>query len=86
VTAARAGRPVTEGEVTAEFWAPGRDPEHDPDARRSPDHSASCAFEPSTRRWLARVATAGWPPGTWTVRGRVSGDHETWSWATFPLG
>jgi hypothetical protein len=86
VTAARAGRPVTEGLVTAEFWAPGRDPEHDPAARADPDHAVPASFDAPSRRWLARVPTAGWTPGTWTVRGRVAGDNETWAWVTFGLG
>ena len=86
VTAARAGAPVTGGAVTAEFWAPGRDPEHDAAARGDPDHAAPCTFEPRSRRWLARVSTAGWAPGTWTVRSRVAGEDETWAWATFGLG
>lgn len=85
MTAARRGRPVTDGAVTAEFWAPGRDPEHDAADRADPDHAVPASFDAASRRWLARVPTHGWTPGTWTVRGRVAGDDETWGWATFGL-
>lgn len=80
VTAARDGRPVTDGPVTAEFWAPGRDPEHD-----RPDHGFLCAYDERNRRWLARVDTAGWAPGLWTVRGAVRAQDSGWGWSTFPL-
>jgi hypothetical protein len=80
VTAARAGNPVTSGPVTAEFWAPGADPEQD-----LADHEAPCAYDERTRRWTARVDTAGWDPGLWTVRGAVRGQESGWGWSTFPL-
>jgi hypothetical protein len=87
ISAARSGRVIDGGQVTAEFWAPGRDPVTDPAVRATPDHQAGCDYDPFTRRWTARVPfTAGWPPGTWTVRGRASGeDWDGWAWQTFPL-
>lgn len=85
MTAARGGMPVITGQVTAEFWAPGRDPEHDPAARDAPDHAVPCAYDARIRRWTARVDTAGWEPGAWTVRGRVSGEDEGWAWRVIPL-
>lgn len=85
LTAARAGAPVTAGTVVAEFWAPGRDPEHDLAARGTPDHAVPCAYDARTRRWSAAVSTAGWAPGRWTVRGRVRGEHEGWAWQVLPL-
>lgn len=88
LTAARDGKPVTAGTVVAEFWAPGRDPEHDPDARRHPDHRFLCLYDDRTRRWTTQVdgrITAGWAPGQWTVRGKVSGEHEGWAWQVLPL-
>jgi hypothetical protein len=82
------GAPVTSGTVTAEFWSPGRDPERDPAARESPDHAVPCEYDERSRRWLARVdSTAGWAPGTWTVRGRAvaASSAEGWAWQTFGL-
>jgi hypothetical protein len=80
VTAARDGKPVTEGPVTAEFWAPGTDPEH-----HGPEHSAPCVYDERNRRWLALVDTAGWEPGRWMVCGRVGGQVSGWAWSSFPL-
>lgn len=85
VTAARAGQPVTSGQVVAEFWPPGQNPEHDPVDRARPYHAAPCAFEEASRRWTARVDTSGWPPGLWRVRGRVTGEDTGWAWSVFPL-
>lgn len=85
VSAVRDGRVISSGQVTAQFWAPGRDPEHDPEARQDPDHAAPCAYDPRTRRWSALVSTAGWLPGTWTVRGLVEEDVAGSAWGTFPL-
>jgi hypothetical protein len=82
------GRPVTAGPVAAEFWGPGRDPEHDLAVRAAPDHRVLCSYDSAARRWLARVdgrVTAGWAPGTWTVRGWVHGEPAGWGWATFGL-
>jgi hypothetical protein len=83
VTAARDGSPVTDGPVLAEFWAPGRDPEHDPAVRDDPDQQRLCSYDSRTRRWLVQLRTTGWAPGIWTVRGRVY--DEGWGWSTFPL-
>jgi hypothetical protein len=80
VTAARSGYPVTSGSVTAEFWAPGADLKHD-----LPDHEVPCAYDERTRRWTARVDTAGWAPGLWTVRGAARGAESGSGWSTFPL-
>lgn len=67
----RSGRTVDEGQVIAEFWEPGRDPEHNAQHEASPDHVAPCTFDPRSRRWTAEVDTTGWPSGVWTLRGRV---------------
>lgn len=80
VTAARDGSPVTDGPVTAEFWAPGTDP-----ARDLPACEVPCFYDERNRRWLARVDTAGWVPGRWTVRGAVRGTESGWAWSAFPL-
>jgi hypothetical protein len=80
VTAARDGSPVTDGPVAAEFWAPGKDPEHE-----VADYWAPCVYDERNRRWLARVDTTGWAPGRWTVRGVVRGDEPGWAWSSFPL-
>jgi hypothetical protein len=72
VTVARGGAPVGDGAVTAEFYAPGRDPEV-PDVRWSPDHREPCAYDKASRRWSCAVHTRGWAPGWWQVRGVVDG-------------
>ena len=85
VRAVRKGRAVSSGQVIAQFWAPGRDPGRDPGVREAPDHVVPCAYDPRTRRWSALVSTAGWPPGTWTVRGLVGEEPAGSAWGTFPL-
>lgn len=80
------GRAHRSGAV-AEFFAPGRDPEHDP-ADRIPDRQAVPAFDEASRTYAAEVSTAGWEPGSWTVRGAVLGPDgvpEGWAWFRFPL-
>jgi hypothetical protein len=80
VTAARDGSPVKAGPVTAEFWAPGTDPAQD-----LPFCEVPCTYDERSRRWLARVGTAGWEPGLWAVRGVVRGAEAGWAWSSFPL-
>jgi hypothetical protein len=73
--------------AVAAFWGPGRDPRRDP-GDRVPDRTAVLAFDPVTRTYGAEVRTAGWRPGTWTVRGIVLGPDgvpEGWDWYRFPL-
>ena len=85
------GRVVREGDVLAEFWRPGRDPRGDAAQRSTPDHYVACLFDEQTSSWVTRASTAGWGPGTWTVRGRLttpvtSGEPgEGWAWLTFDL-
>lgn len=79
-----------EGSAVAEFWAPGRDPEHDPAARGRPDHVVECFFDEKLRAWTAAVSTEGWQAGTWTVRGRAActgrhGPLKGWGWQDMPL-
>jgi hypothetical protein len=71
IAADRSGRSVTAGRVAAEFWAPGRDPQHNSGDEASPDHVIACLFDSGTRKWTAEVDTTGWLPGAWTLRGRV---------------
>ncbi len=86
VAASRAGSLPQLARVTAEFWSPGRDPEHDPAERQRPDHSSPCSFDPRLLRWTAVVGTSGWAPGTWTVRGRADdGGAFGWAWSSFRL-
>jgi hypothetical protein len=87
LSAVRSGCPVITGQVTAEFWAPGTDPVSDPAVRAAPSFSVPCTYDESRRRWTAQVATAGWAPGVWTVRGRVAGSDggEGWAWQSLPL-
>jgi hypothetical protein len=75
------------GGAIAEFFAPGRDPQHDP-GDREPDSSVPLGFDPVTRTYGADVPTAAWAPGTWTVRGAVlgaDGEPEGWGWYSFTL-
>lgn len=79
-----------EGYATAEFWAPGRDPEGDPAARGRPDHVAELFWDEKSRAWTAAVDTEGWAPGTWTVRARASctgrqGPLKGWAWQSLLL-
>jgi hypothetical protein len=85
VTAVRDGHLEAGAQVTAQFWAPGKDPEHDPAVRAHPDHCATCLLDPNTRRYVAEVSTEGWAPGTWTARGLVGGEATGWGWRTFSL-
>ena len=78
------GTPL-EGPAVASFFRPGKDPEHDL-ADREPDLEVALAFDPVTRLHHAQVSTAGWAPGTWTVRGRTDGDQPRgWAFSRFPL-
>jgi hypothetical protein len=73
--------------AVARFYGPGRDPEHDP-ADREPDRVLVLPFDPVTRFYARDVATAGWAPGTWTLRGVVldaGGTLEGWAWHRFPV-
>jgi hypothetical protein len=86
----RAHRPdgtSVRGTAVAAFFAPGRDPERNPDGR-GPDTEAGLGFDAVTRTYGADVPTAGWAPGEWTVCGRVTGsgsDPSGWSWFRFTL-
>lgn len=88
VKAARKGSPLKDGTVYAEFWAPGKDPEHDTAVRKLPDYRLPCLF---TRvGWVCEVPTAGWAPGAWTVRGHVvaateKGTAVGWDWGVMEL-
>lgn len=89
-TADSNGRVAREGWAVAEFWAPGKDPEHDPSVRDRPDKSFECFWDEPSRAWTAHVETEGWEPGSWTVRGRAAcqtaqGPAKGWSWAAMPL-
>jgi hypothetical protein len=89
IAADRSGRSVSSGQVDAEFWAPGRDPQHNPDHEASPDHVIACLFDSGTRKWTAEVDTTGWLPGAWTLRGRVATEQPELSglsdWRSLPL-
>lgn len=79
------GKVVRAAQVTAEFWAPGKDPRSDPGVRAQPDYSAPCEFD-GHATWTCRVPTDGWQPGTWTVRGLVQGrEARGWAFQTFTL-
>jgi hypothetical protein len=83
----RPGGGVHDRGAVAQFYAPGRDPEHDP-ADREPDRVLVLPFDPVTRFYARDVATAGWAPGTWTLRGVVldaGGTLEGWAWHRFPV-
>lgn len=87
VRAVRGDGSVHKGSAVALFFAPGRDPEHDP-ADRSPDRQVVLAPDPAARGYAASVPTAGWAPGTWTVQGVVlgpDGSPEGWGWYRLPL-
>lgn len=80
------GSPHSGGAVAA-FYGPGKDPEHVL-ADREPDRQVVLSFDPVTRIYGGQVATAGWEPGTWTVRGVVLGSDgvpEGWEFSRFPL-
>lgn len=90
VARAKLGKVVHDGTVIAEFWAPGRDPQNDPEARDHPDYSAECFWDGDDRAWSAHVLTEGWAPGTWAVRCRAAtvtelGDARGWGWGTLQL-
>jgi hypothetical protein len=76
--------------AVAQFYAPGRDPEHDP-AARDPDKVLVLPFDAVTRHYGADVRTVhpdgrAWAPGTWTVRAAVlgaDGAPEGWAWYRF---
>lgn len=73
--------------AVAAFYRPGKDPEHVL-ADRDPDRVLVLAFDAVTRTYGAEVATAGWEPGTWTVRGVVlgaDGTEEGWEFSRFGL-
>lgn len=84
------GMSVKEGTVIADFWAPGRDPQHDPADRDRPDHSLPCTYSAAERGWTALADTTGWTPGQWVLRGRVAaatplGNAKGWDWSTLVL-
>jgi hypothetical protein len=83
VSASSGGAVVREARVLAEFWRPGRDPQHLPETRDNPDRIKSCEFD--GRYWGARVDTTGWEPGDWTVRGLVTGAATGWDWKTLTV-
>ena len=73
--------------AVAEFYTPGKDPEH-VQADRDPDKLLILPFDPVTRTYGREVSTAGWEPGTWTVRGVVLGPDgvpDGWEFFRFPL-
>jgi hypothetical protein len=85
------GRVAREGTVTAQFWAPGRDPRADPSLGSSPDLLVPLAWSEAQRAWCALVPTGGWAPGTWVMRGSAAcPDLENvvclgWAWAVLEL-
>lgn len=87
VRAVRGDGSLHRGSAVALFFAPGRDPAHDP-ADRSPDRQVVLAPDPAARGYAATVPTAGWASGTWTVQAVVlapDGAAEGWSWSSVPL-
>ena len=75
------------GPGIAEFFCPGKDPEHTP-ADRVPDRQAPLSFDEAARTHTAQVSTAGWQPGAWTLRGAVldaAGVPSGWAWFSFTL-
>jgi hypothetical protein len=97
IRAAVGSRTVSTGTVVAEFWSPFRaDPEQNPDERDRPDWTTECSWDEPSRSWLTHVATEGWPPGLWTVRGKVATTFgprpegqlpagRGWAWQRFTL-
>jgi hypothetical protein len=84
------GKVQRDGYALAEFWEPGRDPEHDPSQRDRPDRIVELEWDEALRAWSGYVDTAGWAPGTWTVRGRAQcptgrGPAKGWAWGALPL-
>lgn len=87
VRAVRGDGSLHKGSALARFFAPGKDPEHDP-ADRDPDRQVVLAPDQGTRGYAAQVPTAGWPPGSWTVQAVVlapDGTAEGWAWYRMPL-
>lgn len=73
--------------AVAVFFAPGKDPRVNP-ADRTPDRQVILALDPAARIYGAKVSTAGWAPGAWTVQGVVLGPDgapEGWEWHAFTL-
>ncbi len=84
------GKVQRDGSAVAEFWQPGRDPEHDPVQRQAPDRVVELQWDEALRGWFAYVDTEGWAPGTWAVRGRAHcptdrGPAKGWAWGVLQL-
>jgi hypothetical protein len=86
----RAAKPdgqVVRAAAIAEFYRPGKDPEHQL-ADRIPDRQVPLSFDAASRTYGAEVSTTGWLPGDWTLRGSVldaSGVPSGWGWSGFTL-
>jgi hypothetical protein len=71
VRAARTtGQVVRSGVAEVDFWAPGAD------TSQPPDYVLPAAWDNAARGFLCLADTAGWAPGTWLYRGRVTADTD----------
>jgi hypothetical protein len=75
---------ISDAACVFDFFAPGKDPEHNP-ADRTIDHTAVGNFDLRVQGYLAYVQTAGWTPGIWTYRATLTSTYVYSQYANFTL-
>lgn len=60
------GKVVRTGTCEVQFWAPGREP-----GTGTPDHVLPASWSDEDRGFILLADTRGWPPGSWSYRGKI---------------
>lgn len=80
------GDPIVDMNGTVEFYGPGKNPVKVPGDRVVDSGPHALLYDPDLQAYKAEVSTAGFAPGKWTVRLRLSGGVvDTWEYTTFTL-
>jgi|SRR6185503_17957022 len=76
--------PVSDAVCTVDFFAPPKDPEHNP-ADRTADHTFTATFDSGQNAYTIDVDTTGWAAGQWTYRGKLVSTKTGFEYGTFVL-
>jgi hypothetical protein len=79
------GQAITDGQLSVEFYAPGKDPKNLPDDRVKDQGPYDMTWSDEAQAYFVQVSTAGWVAGKWTYKVTLTGGYDSWEYATLTL-
>jgi hypothetical protein len=76
------GVQITTGTVTADFFAPPKDPSSVVADRATVDHTAALTYG---TKWTGTISSTGWAPGVWWMRVSIAGTYAAWVYQSFTI-